>query len=194
MDCEGHEPWMPEMRLFLLKCMDAVHSANLDTNPLKPFNDDDDSIYRLDSTILQRNWCGDVWCPKTCLQGLPKNQALEVPIENCNMTENHFAKVCRSPKDKFKPKALPLRKTTQPLCIHEMMMIMLFMIPSLRSSPDILEDNNYLTRLLVSINPKRTVVKVFHGGDYQGALPHLATIERNYILSFHWDLSVTRYK
>lgn len=93
----------------------------LTLTPLKrPFNDDHDNIYRLDSIVSQRNWYS---APKYACKACQKTR-LGTYIENCNMTVNHFVKICRSPKDKFNPKALPLRKTTHPRCIHEIMMIM----------------------------------------------------------------------
>ena len=126
---------------------------------IKPFNDDDDNIYRLDSIISQRNWCGGVWCPKKCLQGLPKNQARYLlktvlwrrttllkyadPLKT-SLSQKH----CRWGKQHIRGVFMRWWWSCGPC------------IPSLCSSPDILEDNSYLTWLLVSINPKKTV-KVF---------------------------------
>ena len=136
-----------------------------------------------------------MWCPKICLQGLPKNQARYLlktvlwlrttllkyadPLKT-SLSQEH----CRWGKQHIRGVFMRWWWWCGPL------------IPSLCSSPDILEDNSYLTWLLVSINPKKGCEGFFMEVTTLPLQPTISTCQslRNYNLPFHWDLSMASYK
>ncbi|KAJ7353939.1 hypothetical protein OS493_031079 [Desmophyllum pertusum] len=93
---DGKTPYTFEEQLSRAKSWEAAHNTNIAI--MHSANSKmEEQIHHL----TNKSKCG--WC------GGPRHTRKECPATrpgtyctNCYMTENHFAKVCRSPKDKFK--------------------------------------------------------------------------------------------
>ena len=99
---DGKTPYTFEEQLSRAKSWEAAHNTNIaimqSTNPKLEEQVQHLSSNHQSPSQAKCGWCGDRRHPrKECPATRPGSYCT-----NCYMTENHLAKVCRSPKDKFK--------------------------------------------------------------------------------------------
>ena len=99
---DGKTPYTLEEQLARAKSWEAAHNTNIaimqSTNPKLEEQVQHLSSNHQSPSQAKCGWCGDRRHPrKECPATRPGSYCT-----NCYMTENHLAKVCRSPKDKFK--------------------------------------------------------------------------------------------